>query len=62
MYDKYKEDQALCVEMNDDAIEQVSGAALPVAWAIGLGLSAVFGGGFTAGYTFGKDLANRGRR
>lgn len=47
------------LELNDAAIDEVSGAALPVAWAVGFGLSAVFGGGFTAGYIFGSDLAKR---
>lgn len=45
------------IELDDTAVDAVSGAALPVAWAVGFGLAGVFGGGFTAGYVFGSDLA-----
>lgn len=41
--------------LTNNEIEQISGSALPAAWAIGFGLSAVFSGGFVAGYTFGRD-------
>lgn len=42
-------------QLTEQEIENVSGGALPAAWAIGFGLSGVFGGGFAAGYTFGRD-------
>lgn len=41
--------------LDEMEVLHVSGGALPVAWAIGFGLAAVFGGAFAAGYKFGRD-------
>ena len=49
-------DYPVQMEYLDDAeILEVSGGALPAAWAIGFGLAAIFGASFSAGYTFGRD-------
>lgn len=36
-------------------IEEVSGGALPLAWAVGVAVTGAFGGGFSAGYLAGSD-------
>lgn len=46
------------VSLDVGEIDQVSGG-FPPAVAVG---AAIFGGGFTAGYTFGRDRAERNNR
>lgn len=45
--------------LHEDEIREVSGGALPVAWAIAVAVGAAFGAGYTAGYQAGKDKWGR---
>lgn len=55
-------DEMMTLDLDENAIDQVSGGVLPLVWAAGFGLAAVFGGGATFGYQVGKDRAERNNR